>query len=64
MSQDVHQNPVSDDQKGCAEPGVQYCEEFSAETRWVDNKPGKDWVINFQRRWHHQIKLRRPRAIK
>jgi hypothetical protein len=34
------------------------------ETRWKDSKPGKDWVINFQRRWKNEVKLRKPRHIK
>jgi hypothetical protein len=25
---------------------------------------GKDWVRNFQKRWRHKVKVRRPRNIK
>lgn len=41
-----------------------YCIEHGVETRWKDSKPGKDWVINFQRRWKNEVKLRKPRHIK
>jgi hypothetical protein len=41
-----------------------YCVENGVETRWKDSKPGKDWVVSFQKRWSHKVKLRRPRAIK
>jgi hypothetical protein len=41
-----------------------YCIEHSVETRWVNSMPGKDWVINFQKRWKDQVKLKKPRHIK
>lgn len=41
-----------------------YCLEHGVETRWQDSKPGKDWIINFQKRWQHEVKLRKPRHIK
>ncbi len=41
-----------------------YCIEHSLETRWVNSMPGKDWIINFQKRWKDQVKLKNPRHIK
>jgi hypothetical protein len=49
--------------RGCAEPGVQYCEVVWRQGGWITSL-GKDWIINFKRRWHHKLKLRRPRALK
>jgi transposase-like protein len=41
-----------------------YCLENGVETRWKESKPGKDWIINFQKRWSSEVKLRKPRHIK
>jgi transposase-like protein len=32
--------------------------------RWVDGKPGKDWVRNFQKRWKHRVVVKKPTNIK
>jgi hypothetical protein len=37
-----------------------YCVENGVETRWKDSKPGKDWVVSFQKRWSHKVKLCSP----
>lgn len=34
------------------------------ETRWVDSRPGKDWISNFIKRHSAQIKIRKPTNIK
>lgn len=41
-----------------------YCIENQVEVRWKDSKPGKDWIRNFQKRWSHMVKVRKPRNIK
>lgn len=41
-----------------------YCTENSVETRWKDNKPGREWLLHFRKRWAHRIKLRKPTNIK
>jgi hypothetical protein len=41
-----------------------YCVENDVDTRWVDSRPGKDWVRNFRQRWRHRVKVRKPTNIK
>jgi hypothetical protein len=40
------------------------CVENDVDTRWVDSRPGKDWVRNFRQRWRHRVKVRKPTNIK
>jgi len=41
-----------------------FCVQNSIPTRWTDDRPGREWVRKFLRRWSHEVKLRRPRNIK
>lgn len=41
-----------------------YLVEHNVSTRFVDDRPGKDWIRGFQKRWSHRVKIRRPRNIK
>ncbi len=41
-----------------------YCTEHEVKTRWCENRPSKDWVANFRRRWRHRVKERKPKNIK
>jgi hypothetical protein len=41
-----------------------YCLEHSVNTRWKDNRPGKQWIRHFRRRWAHRVKIRKPTNIK
>ena len=41
-----------------------YCNENSIETRFPDNKPGREWVLGFQKRWAHRVKVKKPSNIK
>jgi len=41
-----------------------FCDENSVETRWTDNRPGKDWIRSFKKRWIHRIKVKRATNIK
>jgi len=36
----------------------------SIKTRWPDDRPARDWVRNFRRRWKHRVKVRKPTNIK
>ena len=41
-----------------------YVLENNANVRWTNGKPGKEWVRNFQRRWAHRVKVKKPTNIK
>jgi transposase-like protein len=41
-----------------------YVQENSVLVRWVDGKPGKDWIRNFQKRWKHRVVVKKPTNIK
>jgi hypothetical protein len=41
-----------------------YLVEHNIQTRWKDDRPGKEWVRLFQKRWSHRVKIRKPRNIK
>jgi hypothetical protein len=41
-----------------------YVIEQNVQTRWVDDRPGREWVRLFQKRWSHRVKIRKPRNIK
>jgi hypothetical protein len=41
-----------------------YVVEHNIQTRWLDDRPGREWVRLFQKRWSHRIKIRKPRNIK
>lgn len=41
-----------------------YLVEHNIKTRFVDDRPGKDWTRLFQKRWSHRVKIRKPRNIK
>ncbi len=41
-----------------------YCVEHNVKIRRVDERPGRDWIRNFQERWQHKVKLKRPTNIK
>jgi hypothetical protein len=41
-----------------------YVVEHNIDTRFVDGRPGKDWIRQFQKRWSHRVKIRKPRNIK
>ena len=41
-----------------------YIVENSVKTRWPDDRPARDWVRNFRRRWKHRVKVRKPTNIK
>jgi len=38
--------------------------EHNVVTRWKNERPAKDWVRGFRKRWAHRLKLRRPTSIK
>ncbi len=37
-----------------------YCVEHNVKTRWHNDRPGKDWVRLFKKRWSHRVKVRHP----
>jgi hypothetical protein len=41
-----------------------YCVEHDVKTRWLEDRPGKGWVRNFQKRWRHRVRVRKPTNIK
>lgn len=41
-----------------------YVQENNVNVRWTNGKPGKEWVRNFQRRWRHRVKVKKPTNIK
>jgi hypothetical protein len=41
-----------------------YCVENGIKTRWVNDRPAKDWVISFTKRWSHRVKVRKPTNIR
>ena len=41
-----------------------YCVEHQVKTRWDNDRPGKDWIKLFKKRWSHRVKVRRPTNIK
>jgi hypothetical protein len=41
-----------------------YCVENDVTTRWVNSRPGVDWIRNFKRRWSHRVKVKKPSNIK
>lgn len=41
-----------------------YVLENDVEVRWPNGKPGAAWVKNFQRRWSHKVKVKKPTNIK
>lgn len=41
-----------------------YVQENNINVRWTNGRPGKEWVRNFQRRWAHRVKVKKPRNIK
>lgn len=41
-----------------------YCISQSVNTRWVNDRPGKDFIRNFMMRHKRELKLRRPTNIK
>jgi hypothetical protein len=41
-----------------------YCVENNIRTRWENDRPARDWVRLFRRRWSHRVKVRRPTNIK
>jgi hypothetical protein len=45
---------------------LEMCAEFNypMRTRWLDNHPGRMWIRDLQRRWHHRVRVHRPTNIK
>lgn len=41
-----------------------YVVENGVNTRWKDGRPGKGWIRKFQKRWRHEVKLKKPTNIK
>lgn len=44
---------------------VQYCSRIKISCqRWKNDRPGKEWIRCFRRRWSHRVRVRRPTNIK
>jgi hypothetical protein len=41
-----------------------YCVEHNVKTRWVNDRPGKHWIISFKKRWSHCVRIKKPTNIK